>query len=152
VPEHPLQVLTALLESCERFSRERNLQPAHQITQVSLQGELAVALREALQGLGYRGSGELRLTPVEDWPAELSRLPLFDAGFGVPVGDDEAQAALRRDIGLALQASLGTDPQIWALESTDSSGASLMPAGGLSLYFVFESKQARLLLDVFWDS
>ena len=117
-----------------------------------MQGELAVALRETLQGLGYRGQGELRLTRVADWPAELSRLPLFDAGFGVAVGDDEARAALRRDIGRALQASLGANPQVWALESTDSSGAGLMPAGGLSLYFVFESKQARLLLDVFWDS
>jgi len=82
----------------------------------------------------------------------LAHLPLFDAGFGAEVADDEARATLRRNIGLALQESLGPNAEVWFLESTDSTGVGLVPAGGLSLYFVFESKQARLLLDVCWDS
>jgi hypothetical protein len=115
-------------------------------------GELAAALRETLSGFGYRGHGELKLARVADWPSTLGTLPFFDAGFGVAIGDDEARAALRREIGLAIQTAVGPDPEVWALESTDSSGTGLMPTGGLSLYFVFESTHTRLLLDVFWDS
>lgn len=147
-----LQTLVALLESCEHQSGERNLKPVHQVTSLSMHGELEVALRDALRGLGYTGAGELRLAPVADWPSVLGGLPLFDAGFGAPVADDEPRAALRRDIGRALQATLGTEARAWALDATDSSGAPLAPAGGLSLYFVLESRYARLLLDVFWDS
>jgi hypothetical protein len=147
-----LQTLTFLLDSCERESRERNLKPLHMVTSLSMQGELAAALRETFRGFGYRGQGELKLARVADWPAMLARLPLFDAGFGVEVGDDEVRATLRRNIGLALEESLGPDSKVWSLASSDSTGVGLTPAGGLSLYFVFESKQARLLLDVCWDS
>jgi len=145
-------MLASLLESCERESRERNLKPLHQVTSLSMQNGLAAALRDTLRGLGYRGHGDLKLARVADWPTTLAQLPLFDAGFGVRAADDEARATLRRNIGLSLEALLGPGTEVWSLESTDSTGVGLMPAGGLSLYFVFESKQARLLLDVCWDS
>ena len=148
-----LLALSALLQSCERYCLEPSLQPLHLAAAVSRQGELPVALRETLGRLyGYRGQGLLRLGLVEDWQFELQRLPLFDAGFGVPPADDAERAALRREIAFALEVALGPSPTIWRLDAGDSEGTRLLPAGGLSLFFVFDSPACRVLLEIAWDS
>jgi len=151
--EGRLIALNARLQSCEDYCLEPSLKPLHLAAAVSLQGELAVALREAVGRLyGYRGQGQLLLGLVDDWQLELERLPLFDAGFGVPPADDAGRAGLRREIALVLDAALGSSPTIWRLDSNDSEGSRLVPAGGLSLFFVFESAACRVLLEIAWDS
>lgn len=144
--------LGALLASCERHSHEPNLQPVHRVADLPLDSDLKTCLRNYLASCGYHGSGDLVLTPIDDWSTEVARLPLFDAGFP-PLGDDtDEDASCRRQIAAAIHDLVGSNAQVWRVGASDSTGAMLTPTGGLHTYLVFESGAGRLFVDLDWDS
>jgi hypothetical protein len=144
--------LALLLEACDQHSHETSLQPIHMVADLPADADLHACLRNYLAASsGYHGSGDLVLTPIEDWITEVAKLPLFDAGFPAAVDTDE-DAARRRTIVAAINDLNGADAKVWRLGASDSTGAMLTPTGGLHTYLVFESGAGRLFVDLDWDS
>ena len=145
--------LGALLDDCERHSHEPSLQPVHMVADLPCDLDLQTCLRSYLAAsCGYHGSGDLVLSPIEDWSAEVARLPLFEAGFP-PIGvDSDTDAFHRTQITAAIDDLVGANAQVWQLGASDSTGAMLTPTGGLHTYLVFESAGGRLFVDLDWDS
>lgn len=145
--------LRALLEACDQYSHEPTLQPIHMAADLPTGEDLQVCLRSYLaETSGYHGSGDLVLTPIEDWSTEVGRLPLFDAGFPPLAADTGADVARRNRIAAAIDGLIRSNARVWRLGSSDSTGAMLTPTGGLHTYLVFESGEGRLFVDLDWDS
>lgn len=145
--------LAILLEACEQHSHEPSLQPVHMVADLPADSDLRACLRSHLAASsGYHGSGDLVLTPIENWTTEVARLPLFDAGFPSMAHDTADNATCRRQIAAAIEDLNGADAKVWRLGVSDSTGAMLTPTGGLHTYLVFESGAGRLFVDLDWDS
>jgi hypothetical protein len=162
--EERIDLLNKLLDRCEGLTSDRHLRPYHLVASINVSESLEEGIFSLFGEWGYKRHPESRLIlkKVLDWKVEIENAPFFWAGFK-PVDKVEAakfagpvetpeHVAVRAAFIELVSGIFSADAQAYGLSSSDASGRSLNPGGGLHDYFVLVEGASSLLIDFDWDS